>query len=294
MYTEGIKIYSVSLCIVQEESGKETKNEIMLQVKNVSSFGQSNFTCSFEKKENVKDEKLFHQLSTMMDRIAFNLIVKLHRQPLLQNEEEEEENDSSPAPTFIITSEELFVFLNSSLVKVSFASDTDEESVTLRMENKRKNSCLRLASFLFLASQRILSSNKNTHKNTKNGNENESSSLFLVPRCDAAAFGAAFACYKENQPQHSLALVWTLTKMKRDNENREEEGKKDDDESFAATIPEHEVCGYIRLARSVKKEAWILWCSEREKADEGNVKDVEEDLVKVILSRFDFELQKLG
>ena len=34
------------------------------------------------------------------------------------------------------------------------------------------------------------------------------------------------------------------------------------------SIPEHEKCGYIRLARSVKKEAWMLWWRKVDKKND--------------------------
>ena len=79
----------------------------------------------------------------------------------------------------------------------------------------------------------------------------------VTPRCDAAAFGAAFACYRHGTP-HSVALVWTHV----DDGNEPPHGRgvavspdNDGSESRPSSV---ELRAYARLARSVRKEAWLL------------------------------------
>jgi tRNA splicing endonuclease len=63
----------------------------------------------------------------------------------------------------------------------------------------------------------------------------------VVPRCDAAGFGADFLCYRDGDA-HACALVWIISSCP----------------SGVSHLPAHRAVGYKRLAQTVRKEAWLL------------------------------------
>jgi tRNA splicing endonuclease len=63
----------------------------------------------------------------------------------------------------------------------------------------------------------------------------------VVPRCDAAGFGADFLCYRDGDA-HACALAWIISSCP----------------NGVGDLPAHRAVGYKRLAQTVRKEAWLL------------------------------------
>jgi hypothetical protein len=259
-----------------ENPNKKEKKMISLQILS-SSFG-NNIKCSIS----VNNKKLPDEFP-LICKVAWNL-ANLHRVPLLEEEEEKEE-ENHQQQYFCICQEEFAIFVFAQKQNVSnFIQIT---SATKENNNKDddydylqpKYNHAKMCAFLFLA----------TRIKTQNGKE-------IIPRCDAAGFGATFACYSvleennnnEKKNEHSFALVWTMILP---SSNEEEEEKEEKEKRFS--LPPHQECGYIRLAKSVRKAAWILWMTPKKKWKSENNCSSDEDFVEKMLGSFDFELRKL-
>jgi hypothetical protein len=234
----------------------------MIPIQNLSSFG-NNFKCSISIHQQQESTVLEEIGSTIiLKRIAKNLAL-LHRAPLPSANDEDEEGEKK---LFCISPEEMTIFM---LVNQMANKNFIYISPQLPLQPKFQKA--KMAAFLFLA----------TTIKTQTGHE-------IIPRCDAAGFGATFALYSvENKfkstNEHSFALVWTIMITSTTRRNNDEE------EKFEFALSSNQECGYIRLAKSVRKAAWILWMSPTERETE-----VEEgDFVSRMLSSFDFEFRKL-
>lgn len=328
--------------LFQQKQKNLSSSSFMIKIKifNVSTFGR-NFKCAIQFDEIIISDNVSTSSSPLF-QIAIN-VAKLHRVPLLLARDDENDDDDSssvfppPPPYFSISPEEATLFFLASHHQIAKDQQSLEKSFEFTFSKKQNNDdddeklfsqvventlkSPRFAAFLYLASL--------LKKNDQQQQPNSCNDFWLVPRCDAAAFGAAFSCYLETAvaANHQQQFI-TMSSNKNKNSSsslmmnhslrntRHNHNKTQEDHAISLVfsrfltssslekgkiknIPAHEECGYIRLAKTVKKEAWILWISEKPDEISGSGDDEEKNRMMMkmtleeILARFDFDLVKL-